>query len=397
MGREKMVLTLLEPFLQSHGSHYLNYVVDIGNAARARGIETKVFVDRTIERKASEVLKLSGIDTVKIFPTKTISNIRVRGIIWPLTTIIYASVLLKLANKNLEKSLICTVSGNLEYLAGASLALLSGACKRKLFVQMYSWETREHLSKTPHLIRFYRCLTENLVRRAIDADLLKVMGQGRETAEHIGNRLRRKIPHVPYVTDWSKFPTHHGKTSKPRIGFLGVMRAEKGFREFVEAIEKLNVDLEIIVQVQVPKNLAEQNPEDLIARLKSCAICRIVDGELSQYDYNQILSQLDIVVLPYRPDSFVAKTSNIFSEAIGLGKIVIAPSETLMGKILKKLGVGITYFPYSSEALSKGIVEALTHYDFLRRRSYTASDQWRRKNSSGAFLRRLLDISEIHN
>jgi glycosyltransferase involved in cell wall biosynthesis len=122
-----------------------------------------------------------------------------------------------------------------------------------------------------------------------------------------------------------------------------------------------------------------------------------VEGELSQYDYNQILSQLDIVVLPYRPDNFAAKTSNIFSEAIGLGKIVIAPLETLMGKILKKLGIGIAYFPYSSEALSKGIVEALTHYDVLRRRSYAASDQWRKENSSGAFLGRLLAISEIHN
>ena len=385
-----MELFLFEPQLSSHGSHYLNYAVDIGKAAEKSGLSTKVFADRAIEPDALQTLKRSNIEVLPVFPSSLISRIRIRAIIWPAMAFIYAWTLIKYSRNISGSHIVCTVSGTLEYLSGISLAILAGVFRFKILVQMYSWETREHTSATPKLIRLYRNITELLVIKAIDKGNLLLCGQGREVAEHISKRLNRSVPSLPFAIDWSKYKKN-GSTNFPlQIGFLGVMRAEKGFRQFVEAVENLKANVDIIVQAQLPEALGESDAPELIERLKRNHRCQVLEGELSIREYRKVISKIDISILPYRPSNFSRKTSNIFSESVGLGKLIVAPRATLMGKMLETMNIGISYSPYTSKALQNAIDAAVSNFDELHHRARKKANNWCDENSADSFIKHIL-------
>ena len=385
-----MEILLFEPQLSSNGSHYLNYAYDIGKAAAKSGLRTKVFADRAIEPAALHTLKRSNIEVLPVFPSSLISRIRIRAIIWPAMALIYAWTLIKYTRNLSGSHIVCTVSGTLEYLSGISLAILAGAFRRKILVQMYSWETREHTSATPKLIRFYRNITERLVKKAINKGNLLLSGQGREVAEHISKRLNRSVPSLPFAIDWSKYKKNGSTNSPLQIGFLGVMRAEKGFRQFVEAVENLKANVDIIVQAQVPEALGESDVPELIERLKRNHRCQVLEGELSIREYRKVISKIDIAILPYRPSNFSTKTSNIFSESVGLGKLIVAPRATLMGKMLASLSIGVTYSPYTSKALQNAIDAAVSNFDELHHRARKKANNWRDENSADSFIKHIL-------
>lgn len=385
-----MELILFEPRLRSSGSHYLNYVLDIANAARKHGLKTKVFSDSAIEPAAKRDIESCRIDVFPVFPSTLISCIRVRAVIWPLMAFAYAWALVKYARRTPGDHIICTVSGTLEYLSGISLVCLAGLFRRDIIVQMYTWETREHTAAMPRLIRLYRRLTEKLVVKAIDSGHLLLRGQGYDVAKHIAEQINREVPSLPYAIDWSKFETNSSKNDPLRIGFLGVMRTEKGFRQFVEAVENYRAAVEVIVQAQIPAALGEPGVAELLERLKRNHRCQVLEGELNIREYRELFSKIDIVVLPYRPADFFCKTSNIFSESIGLGKVVVAPRATLMGKMLSDMELGVAYTPYTSSALQHGINAAVSDFESFHQRAKKKADVWRGKHSADSFIAHIL-------
>jgi glycosyltransferase involved in cell wall biosynthesis len=385
-----MELFLFEPQLRSNGSHYLNYAVDIGNAAAKKGYKTKVFADCRIETEALQVIKKSNIEVLPIFPSFRIFRIRIRAIIWPAMAFIYAWKLVKYTKDLSGSHIVCTVSGTIEYLSGISLAILAGFFRAKIIMQMYSWENREDTSATPKLIRLYRYITERLAAKAIDKGNLILSGQGKQVAEHVSRRLNRPVHVLPFATDWSRYKKNGSNNCRLRIGFLGVMRAEKGFRQFVEAVEKINANVEIIVQAQLPTALGETDAEGLIRSLKKNRRCRVIEGEMNTGEYRKVLSEIDIIILPYRPNNFFRKTSNIFSESVGLGKVIVAPRATLMGKMLALMNIGVTYSPYSSKALQDAIETAVSNFQQLHQKAGKAANDWREKNSADSFLEGLI-------
>jgi glycosyltransferase involved in cell wall biosynthesis len=216
-------------------------------------------------------------------------------------------------------------------------------------------------------------------------------GQGREVAGHIAERLNRSVVSLPVAIDWSDYNHKELNHSPLQIGFLGMMRAEKGFRQFVEALDKLTADVHIVVQVQSPRAHGESNVSKLIAKLKRNHNCQIIEGELTIREYRRILSNIDITILPYRPDAFAIRTSNLFSESIGLGKLIVAPKATLMGKMLDRMNIGISYSPYTSKALREAITVAVSNYSKLNKYARKKADDWRRQNSADAFIKTLIN------
>jgi glycosyltransferase involved in cell wall biosynthesis len=229
----------------------------------------------------------------------------------------------------------------------------------------------------------------------MDKGNLLLSGQGKDVAEHISKRLNREVPSLPFAIDWSNYKIN-GSTSIPlQIGFLGVMRAEKGCRHFVEAVEKLTADVDIIVQAQFPEALGEPDASELFERLKRHHRCRVIEGELGAGEYRDILSKLDIAILPYRPDDFSQKTSNIFSESLGLGKLVIAPRATLMGKILASMNIGVAYSPYTSKALQNAIDAAVANFDEFHQVARKKAHDWREENSADSFVKHVLLFARL--
>ena len=171
------------------------------------------------------------------------------------------------------------------------------------------------------------------------------------------------------------------------------MRTDKGLSHFVSAMEQNKHKVDFVVQAFMPETLAEPEAPDLIRRLKRMPSCKLYEGELSMDDYRTLLGKIDIAVLPYRPGDFRYRTSNIFAEAVGLAKVVITPKETFMGKTADDLGIGVTYSPYSPEALSEAMEEAVMRFEELHARAQEVAMKWREGNSADEFVKRIIEIA----
>jgi len=204
--------------------------------------------------------------------------------------------------------------------------------------------------------------------------------------------LKVNIPQLPFIVDWNAFPKVEPGKTPYRISFLGVMRAEKGLRQLVDSIPYVRSKIEFYIQAYIPPTLGEKDSHAIIKKIRQFENCHLFDGEIDMDEYKNIISHMDIIVLPYRPEDFYHKTSNILAEAIGLGKIVIAPLETSLGKKLRELNIGVTYTPYTPEKLAGAIDHAVMHFEMLYNSVNKIADGWRLENSADAFLRRLIEI-----
>lgn len=389
-------LILIEPRLKSTADHYLTYALDLGSAAKRKKIKTKIVTDRRIDKKVRRLLEENGIEVFPIFPTYLLTISNSRFINWPFLTFAYAIMALGLIRKYYNNAIVCTLSGNIEYLSVVSLLFSLFTFKNQLIVQMYVWESREYTSFTPKLIKIYRRLTEKIVKRAILKNKLILAGQGQEVAKHIQSRLGVHIPSLPFIIDWHSYPSVKPSKKPPyKIAFLGAMRAEKGFQQLVEAIPYVQSKVEYYFQVLLPSTLGEKKAHKLVHKVKRYKNCHIFEGEIAIDEYKEIISMMDIIVLPYRPEDFIHKTSNIFAEAIGLGKIVIAPAETSIGRALRDLDVGVIYTPYTYDVLADAIDHAVMHFDLLHKTVQKIMIEWKMENSADSFLSRLIAIK--HN
>ena len=201
----------------------LTYAVGIANAARKLGIETQIFAHRKIGDDTLHYLKQHKIDVVPVFATDVAACAKARSLIWPLLACDYARVLHRITYRNWTESLLVTASGKIEYLTGAALFLLNCSKHSRLLVQMYNWAIREQTSRTPRVIRCYRHITENLVAKAMDYGKLTIAGQSGGIAAHLSTLFGRPIPTLPFVIDWSVFPSN-SEAGKPHLqmGFLGL-------------------------------------------------------------------------------------------------------------------------------------------------------------------------------
>jgi len=388
-------IILIEPRLQSKGDHYLNYAVDFAHAAEKLKLKTIIVTDRNIETDVQKLLEENGIHVIPVFPTRLLTIANIRFINWVMLSFGYAAAVMGLIRKYGKESIVCTISGNLEYLTVIGFLFLMLGDRQPPVVQMYVWESRENRSFTPRLIRIMRRLTEIAIQKAVIQKKIIIAGQGKDVADHIHERIGVEIPELPFIIDWNTFETGQRGEFPYRIGFLGTMRAEKGLRQLVSAIPCVRSEVQLYIQANVPASLGEPDAVLLIEEIKRLKNCRLISGEMDIPQYKKLLSMLDIILLPYRPEDFSHKTSNVFAEAMGLGKIIVAPEDTSIGRKLKEMNTGVVYSPYNKEQLAKAIDFAVLNYESLFRSAQKAASVWRLENSAEAFIQYLLEIRRV--
>ena len=124
------------------------------------------------------------------------------------------------------------------------------------------------------------------------------------------------------------------RRSAPRSGPLGValvglFRAEKGIDRY-EAVLRLSRDLEpearLFCQVaSSPATPLEREVTDAIARMYGQdANAEVHRGHLPAEDYDRVLLEADVVVLPYEPALYTSGTSGLMFDALTAGAVVLS-------------------------------------------------------------------------
>jgi glycosyltransferase involved in cell wall biosynthesis len=120
----------------------------------------------------------------------------------------------------------------------------------------------------------------------------------------------------------------------------------------------------------------------------------IVQKPLDEDGYYQLMSEADLVVLPYFQEDYHAMVSGPFVEALALGKPVVVTEDTWMSAQLARFGAGLTVRDRDAEDLARVICAARDGYQHLAEQASARQESWITYHNPDNFVQELLKVVE---
>lgn len=213
----------------------------------------------------------------------------------------------------------------------------------------------------------------------------------RQTYQKWTNCKFGKLPIPCDMEDDNNAPPRH---QNPTVGFLGDGRYEKGLLFVLGLILHRKDNLHYIIQNLNPRGYPTHDQKKLIKYIQQVSLKRNVEfynEPLLPRDFSNLLNLVDIVLLPYHPQSYDARVSAILIQGIMKKKIVIATRETWLEKQVAALKIGETFkysnnFEKNLKNISRELNKALQNTDY---ETEEASRKYRGYYTSRNFFREL--------
>ncbi|MHB1730688.1 MAG: glycosyltransferase family protein [Leptospirillum sp.] len=210
------------------------------------------------------------------------------------------------------------------------------------------------------------------------------------------------------------FPIPHIKKSQPRlkrtlpcpiISYLGEARVEKGFHLLPVAIEQVISSMDFSAsrfEIQVASSkqhdgVLVQETKKKLRKLSKCynGIIHLEEKNLTGEEYHGFLLRSDILLLPYSQKAYRSRTSGIFAEGMGLGKLMVIPEKTWMDRqILAFNGIAMCFEDDNPASLADAIVRAINYFE--KRDPGTlisSSERWNFFHNPEKFVDLLMSVS----
>ncbi|MDE3076557.1 MAG: glycosyltransferase, partial [Chloroflexota bacterium] len=123
-----------------------------------------------------------------------------------------------------------------------------------------------------------------------------------------------------------------------QIAYLGDARREKGYQLLPDLVEELRDRylaagrIRFLIQSNLPRGVAD--PVILRARTSlrnhDPSHVQLIETPLDPSDYEHAMAESDVIVLPYDPERYQARSSGVFAEALSAAIPVLVPEGTWM-------------------------------------------------------------------
>jgi hypothetical protein len=206
----------------------------------------------------------------------------------------------------------------------------------------------------------------------------------------------RRVVHMPV-------PIYHGEgTERTKISNPGTAvvyvhlngRSGTMLRSINDVIRLLlnkGADRRFLVKFCLLSDTALGLDPDLVARG-----VETVPTEQSAQDYLATIEGSDIVVLPYEPLKYRVLASGVYCEAVGRGKVVVAPEDTWMAEEIRwGRGAGVVFPKLEVRELANSIERALADLPSLLSAAGSCADEFRAVNSCHRALERMIDLASV--
>jgi glycosyltransferase involved in cell wall biosynthesis len=190
----------------------------------------------------------------------------------------------------------------------------------------------------------------------------------------------------------------HPRPFRPVVGFLGEARQEKGLHLFLEAariLKDCSDDLTFVVQLNRPRGYGSrelEHLEALLATMRANGHVEIREGALESAQQHELISSLDLLVLPYDPFNYCRRLSGLAVEAAIYGTPVLASSGTWTARAIREGLLAGAVFPYRRSnpvATARGIADCLRD-GIANTLTGNCGRHFRETYNPGEFLRRIL-------
>lgn len=182
-----------------------------------------------------------------------------------------------------------------------------------------------------------------------------------------------------------------------RIGYLGDAREAKGFPLLPEVIRHARGvgrrDISFVIHCPDTEYRGlrdHQGLDEMAALAASDPAVRLVRESLTDDRYLELMESMDLVLLPYTDKHFREGTSNVFAEAVAMGKVVVVPEDTWMSDELQCFDGGVSFRRGDVKDLSARLLDAIDRYPELAPKSVAYAGKWRRRHNPDALAEVLL-------
>jgi glycosyltransferase involved in cell wall biosynthesis len=190
---------------------------------------------------------------------------------------------------------------------------------------------------------------------------------------------------VPHCANKAVLPSDSSCFS---IVFAGEARTDKGFDLLPEAIRLVMTSTEhpnIRFKIQAYRaDVAPQGAHD--TGFSEWEAVQVLTDPLGEAEYSALISEADLILLPYLQGPYRAQTSGVYCEAAALGIPVIVPSGTWMADQVAKFGGGVLFEAGNAASLGKACLEALANHRELRDEARRAAEAWGEFHNPSNFI-----------
>lgn len=163
----------------------------------------------------------------------------------------------------------------------------------------------------------------------------------------------------------------------------GSPRIEKGLQLIENLMQELSTK-ESSVRLLLPFGISNKNkfPNNSINFLPEA---------LPREQYEALMNEVDIILLPYDPREYGERTSGIFVEAIANGVITLVTEKTWMAKELEFYGIENLIIPWHSESLLQEIIR-ISKSNEIKKKIKLMQRQYLEKHGEFAYSKKMLEI-----
>jgi glycosyltransferase involved in cell wall biosynthesis len=196
----------------------------------------------------------------------------------------------------------------------------------------------------------------------------------------------------PRTTESSKPPGN-----PPCFAALGNAREDKGFPEVLAAIDSLCAsnglpNARFALQSSDPDHRSAAALADF--RSTSSKQVSLVDHPLSDDAYLRLLREADVLLLPYRADTYKERSSGVFCEALSAGKPVIVSQGSFMGLQVSRERNGWLVRDRNPASLASTIRKALPELESVAARCLKLMHRYSEMFHPDSVVSKLLTIAE---
>jgi glycosyltransferase involved in cell wall biosynthesis len=409
-----MRVIIIDPYLKSQEGHPYNYTSSIKTELQNRHIQCFVLgnehaadtclqlgnfypylpeiISKAFDMTRSPIAAVSvmaGILNLKRrFKSRLLKNsqfsLQQGDIIFAHTLYVFELLSLALFIRNQKKNLI---EKNVVFVIGLNFRFIrSSGLLTKVLKTAYTYIYGRLLARSGVTVKYF----------------CDIAGLAAEYEQLLGIKVPLlPVPLYPFPVDMQNQVVH----DKLVVAYPGAARYNKGFDIFVESLARLIEEKPISDRITFYVQVYKQNQpskeleltEQAINQLNETALKSnnivLFNGPLTVTDYYRLLTGSDIIVLPYRDETFKVVGSSVFNETVIAGKIPVVPDNTSMETELKQNGItGLTFKSGDIDSLINTVKRVITGHAEYKQKIKPMQQKWILYQNAPTFVNMLLSM-----
>lgn len=373
--------------LVGYSGHYFNQVLGFREAARARGMETKIYIPQKADPKVVEDLGAHAL-----LPFIPRHDVRESLLIEGLSG---GQIHLNPLWRDLESASVSEHD-----------ILVITSSRPQVIFGLAQWMRSRAGSATPSVVfrffgpEFFDFEAEAFVENAwthyfASRSLVGVGGEERvffslndkAALVHLEKLCLRRAFYLPV-------PKYYGSiTERPESRATGDLtvyvhiniRSERVLRRIFELVRRIlrkHDGVNFLVRLSDSVNVENAFDKELVGHG-----LELLPAEQNHLEYLTTIARADMILLPYDPVEYRGIVSGVFCEAVAMGKVPIIPAQTWMaGHVSEGRAAGVLFEKNNTRDLVEAVERAIRDRQHLQAMAHRCARPFREENSCAANL-----------